>query len=364
MLQAYVPVTFLERGICVPFTSPTLTGARVRPAERHGLELTIPSPSSGRGIYVLPWAAIGELCRPTVHDTKLAEKTASLHGVTPGAIRRAARAIAAEGWAGREAGAAATEADRIDEQTRLVTNFQLLLRLVAQVEPGAKPITPPDFAVPEEVERRMKAALSVVAPKLGCSADELAADLEEISVLLAGAGIGEQAEQARLSRAVEAVRTLRGELATWAGESKDDSVLIARMTVAAADLTLSCAATMLPAARAEADHVPQLLMRWKAAPDRVAQTIIRPDWLMDGWDQICALWRLAASPAERRATLAEIAPLVPVIPKEAATWAGLAVDMEGPQRLRRLVPINQDWRSGVTVFEAVAHNERVRAATA
>ena len=44
----------MERGASVPFTTPMLSGARVRPADRIGLELLMPNPSGGRGTYIVP----------------------------------------------------------------------------------------------------------------------------------------------------------------------------------------------------------------------------------------------------------------------------------------------------------------------
>src|SRR5207253_8622990 len=88
-------------GVAVPFTTPLLTGARARPAQRGRAELIVPNPSGGRGVYVLPWSGVRELCRPTVHDTRLNEMVAALPSVTPSAIRAAARQIAAQGQIGR-----------------------------------------------------------------------------------------------------------------------------------------------------------------------------------------------------------------------------------------------------------------------
>ncbi len=60
-LQAFHPVTFADRGAAVPFTSSLLAGARARPAERGGIELLIPNPAGGRGVYVVPWTSMREL---------------------------------------------------------------------------------------------------------------------------------------------------------------------------------------------------------------------------------------------------------------------------------------------------------------
>ena len=92
-VRLYHPATFLERGVAIPFTTPLLFGTRARPSERHGSELIIPNPSGGRGVYVLSWAAIAQLCQPTLHDQIFNEHIAALVAVTPASIRRVAREI-------------------------------------------------------------------------------------------------------------------------------------------------------------------------------------------------------------------------------------------------------------------------------
>ena len=58
LIQAYLPATFLERGVAVPFTTPMLAGTRARPSERGGTELLVPNPSGGTGVYILPWGSL------------------------------------------------------------------------------------------------------------------------------------------------------------------------------------------------------------------------------------------------------------------------------------------------------------------
>jgi hypothetical protein len=71
--SGFLPTTFLERGVAVPFTTPILIGARARPGERKPLELIVPNPSGARGVYILPWDGISGLCKPTVHDRRLSD---------------------------------------------------------------------------------------------------------------------------------------------------------------------------------------------------------------------------------------------------------------------------------------------------
>ena len=154
--QAYQPTTFLERGAYVPFTTPMLTGARVRPADRFGLELIVPNPSGGRGDYILQWTGLRSICRPTVHDIQLTERIASLRGVTPANIRHAARELACQGLAGRAAVSAASTALALEAEGQVFMNFELLLRLVQQQEPPGTATILPEKDDPGRLEIRAK----------------------------------------------------------------------------------------------------------------------------------------------------------------------------------------------------------------
>jgi hypothetical protein len=124
-VKPYHPTSFLERGAAIPFTTPLLAGTRARPAEKQGLELVIPNPAGGRGVYIMGWTSISSLCCPTLHDRQLNDRIAKLVSVTPSTIRRVGREVAAEGLAGEEATTAARLAAEHDRGDRLVANYQL-----------------------------------------------------------------------------------------------------------------------------------------------------------------------------------------------------------------------------------------------
>ena len=127
-IQAYHPMTFQERGVLIPFTTPLLGGTRARPGEKSGLELVIPNPSGGSGVYIMGWSAITALCRPTLHDRQLSERVAAISHILPSTIKRVAREVATEGLAGEEAAKAALTAENADQHDRTATNLLLLSR--------------------------------------------------------------------------------------------------------------------------------------------------------------------------------------------------------------------------------------------
>ena len=110
--------------------------------------------------------------------------------------------------------------------------------------------------------------------------------------------------------------------------------------------------------------MPGLLRGWMRAPDPLRAVVARPEWLLDGWEQICLLWLDADTDTKRRAVLAEMALLVPIIPREAGDWVGLPIEMDDFMRFRRTVSLNEDWRTGAVVLDLIARNEHMRALAA
>jgi hypothetical protein len=360
----YHPTTFVERGVAVPFTTPLLAGTRARPAAKQGVELVIPNPAGGRGVYIMAWTSISSLCCPTFHDRQLNERIAILSTVTPSIIRHIGRQIAAEGLAGEEAMDAARKATEFDQGDRVGANYLLLVALVGQVDavpasqgPGGRP----DMA---EMQRRARLAVNIIAPRIGQSTHWVATALEAIANTMAANGINVGSATSRSPRLVERLRQCSTEVAAWSSSQKsEDLASYAEMICTVADFTLSVAESTLARARGLMDDVVELLRSWAVDPEPVIRIAGRPEWLLDGWEQICLLWEFAKDDAARRAALVEMAQLVPVMPREAREWSDVLAKVETSVMRRRLIPINEDWRTGATVFELIARNEHMRALT-
>lgn len=362
--QSYNPTTFLERGALVPFTTPMLSGTRARPGERRGIELIIPNPSGGPGAYILAWDSARELCRPTVHDTKLQERVADLPSISPSSIRHAARAIAAQGFAGREARAAAENAAKTEKQDHVLVNFLLVMALVKQFEPARGDGAPPERDRLDEMEDRARRAISAVAPRIGRTPEAIAERLEQLAVAFEGVGTGLYAAQSRLARSLEALTRFHADMTAWRDAHLDESGEQAGLAASVAELTIDWARRTLSEAAALTENVAQLLRRWENEPEAIGRLAGRPDWLLDGWEQIRLLWDSASGPEERRAVLHELMPLIPVIPREAADWVGIGLEKDHPGRGRRFVGQNEDWRTGHQVLDVIARNEHLRAVAA
>jgi len=358
LVGSHHPTTFLERGVAVPFTSPMLAGARVRPADRGGIEVIVPNPSGGRGVYILPWSGISNLCRPTVHDSCLYLQITERQGVTPGSIRACARAVATQGLAGQAAAVAAAVAQAGETRDMLATNFLLMVAAVRQVDPSGVVDEAEVTGRHPALQRRAKHSLEYIAPRLGRSSAAVFSDLEQLAVVLTPIGLDQQDPPARVPRLLAAIGRFRTTAAQWAIVNPDESGAQAGVAAKIADATITCAEATLADARASARDIAELLKEWVATPEPVARRLARTEWLVDGWEQICALWENATTNAARRAALRDISLMVPVLPLEVASWLDRRVYTEATRNLPMMVPANIDWRTALH-FERVARNEHL-----
>jgi len=362
-IKPYHPTTFLERGAVVPFTTPLLVGTRARPADKQSLELIIPNPSGTRGAYIMAWTGITSFCSPTLHDRVFNERIAELDSVTPTTIRRVARAVAAEGLAGEEAREAAQQAVSSDQEDQVVMNYRLLMALVKQVSqafPDWSGVQGSDELGPEEQARH---TVDWISPRLGRPRDWTAAALEDLADVMASMGDGSAGPTGRVPRLVSMLRKARRDIANWGKTlTTETEIACVEMVCVTTDFTVSLVDSMLAKALALTGDVIKLLQTWSTDPNTVTKIVTRPDWLLDGWEQICQVWNHAGNEADRRMALAEITGLVPIIPKEASDWSDSLSDANASLHLRRLIPLNEDWRTGTSmVFKQIARNEHFRA---
>jgi hypothetical protein len=342
-----LPATFRDRGVSVPFTTPMLAGTRAREAEPGGTELVVLNPSGGRGVYVLTCSNLRALCRPNVHDARLNQRISVLPSITPASVRDAAREVAAIGLAGREAMAAALALADADEQDRRQTEAALLAALTRRLGP---PIHEPAEAG-QMAER--------LAPLLGTDPQSVAADLTTLVEALLPVGLPGQPTAGRAARMVKRLATLAQELNLWLCDNiPDTNADLADMVLCAAELTGAAADAALAAAHGLIGDPVGLLRAFAKAPELVTRRISQPEWLLDGWEQVCLLWQCADGPANRHGILAEMARLVPNLPREVSEWMALP---GASAENRRTIGLDATRRSDATGLGLAARNERLRA---
>lgn len=360
----YLPKTFLEWGVAVPFTTPMFSSGQIRPGRRGQPEMLLPNPSGGRGLYVFDLGAAPELTSLTLHDRLLLERLLELPAPTPSEIRKAARAIASEGAAGRRAAREADAAESADAAVGLLIQLHLVTRLLQDA--GLEGVDWRQFTGDNrELRSAIKARLGAVAPSLGLSVDGVFHAIEEIAEVATPVGTAESpsANEAMLGR----LGTFSQSLRQWSVGETAAAATNAAMLCNVADRTLTEATTAQTAARELLAAASLLLRGWHVrSGEAMRGTLTRPEWLLDGWAQICGLWEVAVRDerAVQRETLEQIRSALPLLdPTDrdvTATRGATDVRFDRGRRVR----LHEDWRTGATLLDSRARSELLRAATA
>ncbi|MGD0104669.1 MAG: hypothetical protein ABSC06_11595 [Rhodopila sp.] len=361
LLDFHHPMTFRSRGVAMPFTTPLLAGTCVRDCKREGVELVVPSPSGGRGVYILHWSGVRALCNPTVHDTLLFRRSSRLTVIDPASIRDTALEVAREGHAGRAASTAAEAALVHDRSQRALTYVLLLKGLVEQFDPNSPNIATLPERTPD-LDRRAAAVLHRIAPSLGRPAAQLETSLGAIADMFAPIGVASTNRDARIPRLLIRLKEAHVGMARWLDADPGNDIGGLGQSVAVAmQRTCESGAAVLQTTRSGLMDTLALLKLWMKDPDGLSTRAARCDWLLDGWERVSLLWLAARTRASQRAALLEMAPLVPVLPREVMEWTDTPIAPEAMQQACRVTSHEDVWRTGGSAFALIERNENLLA---
>jgi hypothetical protein len=363
----HLPRTFLEWGVAVPFTTPLLSSGRVRPGRRGRPEMIMPNPSGGRGLYVFDLAAAPEVATLTVHDRLLLERLLALPAVTPSEIRKAAREIALEGAAGRKAARVAAAAADADEALGLLTRFHLVTCLLQQV--GLQSIDWGAFTGNDrELRAAIRGSLAEVAPKLGTPVDGLFEQIEVIADMATPVGPVMKSSASRNDAMLARLQTLTASLRQWSAGESGAAAVDARAVLDVAQRTVRDAGDAQLRARELLDDAMGLLRAWRQPDGERLRTILtRPEWLLDGWAQVCGFWESVVRDerAAQREMLQQMRASLPMLEPGDRSSIGTSVALADLRFDRgRRVKLHEDWRTGLTIIDDRARAEMLRVANA
>ncbi|MBV8913787.1 MAG: hypothetical protein JOZ05_12205, partial [Acetobacteraceae bacterium] len=219
----------------------------------------------------------------------------------------------------------------------------------------------PELGKIADVEVRAKQAIAHAAQRLHSTPEIVADSLEQLASLFKAIGLGDAVETAACPRAAHRVRALRADMADWSTAHFGESATLAELVLATADLTLSCFPTLIAEARGLTKNVLDLVRRWQTNLNLIAGTLTRPQWLLDGWEPICAIWESAErNDTGQLSALHDMVQQVPVVPKEVGEWIDNTMEVNATRVFRRFTELNRDWRTGAPYLDQVAQNESRR----
>jgi hypothetical protein len=355
------PATFAERGVTVPFTTPVLAMARLRPGDGGQAEVIVANPSGADGSYVFPLKSLRDFTTPSMHDRLLIDILLELPAISPSDIRRAARRAATTGAAGRGAAKSAKAAAAREEQVSLLTNLLLITQLLRQAGFAEVDWRRLDLG-DRETRATTRRYLTRYEAKLGMKPDAMLAVVEEMSPSIAPIGVAGEGFKAAHDVTIEQLERMVASLRAWSKGEAIDQAKGVELIACCAEFTIAKANDALTRARSYIDDMVGLISSFKARDKTLMRDLGMPDWLLDGWGEIAALWEAAAAEDReaQRAVIARIETLVPVLPKEAFTKADSETAPHRQLTQRRWVKLNQDWRAGSLSLDDASRVEQAK----
>jgi hypothetical protein len=313
-----LPASLEQRGTAVPFTTPALALARVRPDPRHELVLAIRG-FGGEGSYVIPWKSVPEVTSMSIHDKALHGEIAETGALTPAAVRRAALKIASTGLAGPAACEAAKRAIEEDERKALETHFLLIISLLAAAEVNVSELVRND---PGAGEWRDKARqlLEEAADKAGAQAAGFFERSASLSRTLAPVGLSQAPSGSRVRDLLKSLGEFKDSLEAWSQVEKSEFGAAAEYATELADATMVRASHVLSQFDSRTSDPRWILRDWRLEVTVCTAIANRLAWLLDGWDYVTALWGTAGQEdiVRQRDVVGQLVPLLPLVPSETA----------------------------------------------
>jgi hypothetical protein len=339
------PLGFAERGVIVPFSTPQLFAASLsRPRAEGEAELTLPNLSGQPGRITLPGAQLLATPGLTAHDHMLWGKLKGVPQFTPEKLREALIDIAAEGWRGRAASAWAEDQKAADTTALRRMFFLLLTDLIRRTELSAEAKVPPEQESLIYLRPRIGKAVARIAKRYSMTTEAVEAAIEALASVFMPLGKHNDTITGHTRAAMADLQSFVTEIDQWLAPRRDSARgLRADFLLRKAKLTLVCAKAAVHELDRVLDDTTILLRAWQRDQAAVMRRASRPQWLLDGWDIIIALWR-QSEPSDREACFWEMSHLVPILPKEVEGWSGFP---EGAAKLRQEQATNirgTDWR--------------------
>lgn len=358
----YWPATFEDRGVVVPFTTPMLAFARARSDGNDGLEVIVPGLSGGSGVYIIGWSGVRDVFRMTVHDRAFHDMIETKKASTPREMRRCAHEIALTGLSGPDGIEAAEKAIEQEENERLLTNYYLVNSVVKSLAQSDVKLSVAELSSADG-QKKVRGIMAGIAKDLRVSSEQLYADIERWSDMIAPVGIASMPHECRLRRLMTRLKAFRMNVTAWGKNSNADPDGLSFLAADVALLTLDVGQTMLGEVDDHANDLKSALAKWSTIGEEIGDRMNRISWLLDGWDHVLSLWDdvIEAPMHEQVDTLEEIVRMLPLVPtKELEGQKGKAWgDLENA--MRKFVKPLQNWQSGDTDIELQLRIERRRA---
>jgi hypothetical protein len=215
----------------------------------------------------------------------------------------------------------------------------------------------------DEGQTRTRESLRDITSVIDVPVEAIDQRLAELSVIAAPVGVPWSLTPGRLRRGLGRLTEMRDSLLQWTTGNFAEVSADARFAADVAGHSIEIAAAVLAEYNEMIGSVLKLITRWETARDELAALASRLSWLLDGWDMPAELWLGAAARSrnDQIAAIKTILPILPVVPRQAASRDQSQKSADFLSQRRKWVRMNVDWRTGKLDPEMISRLEAAKA---
>ncbi|UUX49728.1 hypothetical protein NUH88_20310 [Nisaea acidiphila] len=356
------PASFEERGVAVPFTTPSVAMARVRKGERGRLELLIPGLSGGRGVYIIGWQGVPETFKLTVFDRVLHENIDGSEEITPEIIRHAVIRASATGLAGESAAEFAYRASTRTTEDQVRISLALTQHVVKAILDTELELSLAALSLPSGQEK-VQSMLGRISRMLNIPAETLSNAMTEWGDLLEALGVPGYQPAGRLRKILANADHFLNSIRDWMRTAELAENHPANLIVEVLNETYGYWQNAFDEIDALAGNPSGTLKNWAQCKQDLLRHSKRLEWLEDGWPGIFALWEdaLRGDHEQRLAAIATILSGLPLLPRDAVDKNSHAQWQDFAKRLGLLAAQNEERGHGDIDLQSMLRQEMVLA---
>ncbi|MDF1749444.1 MAG: hypothetical protein P1V34_11285 [Alphaproteobacteria bacterium] len=346
MATTYLPNSFEERGVTVPFTSDPVRNARLRGEIAEEREFLLPSLSGGKGTYVVPFKALGATIDLNLYDQALIQHLTDAETFTPFDLRRLVLDVDAKGYGGVPKARAAKRA--LQNERKVVSYNQCLLILRALEVLSSKPVGLDVTALmTPEGQNLAKEQFKIYSVTWHTTSEELMQKFQLWANIIWAIGVKETDHPGYLAQTYTNIQVMIDDIKDHLTKEPPEVQVIGKGIIDAATLTREIALREIEVCWGYETDIADTLSHFEDAMRDMAARVQKVSWILDGWARLFETWKESEDSfrGERRKILERIYEGLPILPKVALAKRQVDILSGIRETQKSWVKANMDWRT-------------------
>ncbi|HAE01658.1 MAG TPA: hypothetical protein DCG04_09405 [Rhodospirillaceae bacterium] len=342
----YLPSTFDERGVNVPFTSEVVRNARLRGSTAKNREFLLPGLSGGEGTYVVPFKALSSLVDLNMYDQALLDGLNDLTAITPFDLRQVILDMDARGYGGVPRTRAAKREIKNAEDVRLFNQCLLIVRALKLLADDSLDLDLKVLITPEG-QKLAKEQFRSYAEKSNTTPDEIMQKLERWARLTGTIGVKNADHPGYLRQTYIHMQAMTADIKEYLSKEPPEVQFMGRGINDSAKLTSEIANREMEKCWSFEQDIGTALTHADRTMKLMEEHVQTISWIIDGWPRLIEAWNESSESfrGQRRKVLEMIYENLPILPK--SVLIGDQIDkLNGIRETQKgWVKANTDWRT-------------------